>query len=103
MSVTASWSGPGLWNGFVRAAEALRRRRGGLRAPEPLDEAIDLAERLLLFAEEAGEEVPAEVVTSLVDAKTALDRGRSKMRPRQRFAPRSASCPSSPARSRCKA
>ena len=75
MSANAAGSGAGLWTGFVRAAGSLRHGRGTARAPEPLDEAIDLAERLLLFTEEAGKDVPADVVKSLVDAKTALDRG----------------------------
>ena len=75
MPVDAAGSRRGLWSGFVRAAGSLRHGRATPRTPEPLDEAIDLAERLLLFAEEAGKEVPADVVKSLVDAKTALDKG----------------------------
>ena len=72
MPANAAEAGAGLWGGLVRAAGSLRRRRGMPRTPEPLDEAIDLTERLLLFAEEAGKDVPAEVVQRLVDAKTAL-------------------------------
>jgi hypothetical protein len=73
MPVNAAGPGPGLWSGFVRAAGSLRHGRFTPRTPEPLDEAIDLAERLLLFAEEAGKDVPADIIKSLVDAKTALD------------------------------